>query len=118
MMNNQLERSFSKIFDGPLGKNPPPTSPITTKTMKSNKPKNSRPEINMRKTLFNAGIKGYRIHWDKVPGKPDIAFPGRKLAVFVYGVVSSYISNKIRNKYLGKMSGGSIGDLIDIANNS
>ncbi len=40
------------------------------------------------------------------------------LAVFVYGVVSSYISNKIRNRYLSKMSGGSIEDLINIANNS
>ena len=40
------------------------------------------------------------------------------LAVFVYGAVSSYISNKIRNRYLGKMSGGSIEDLINIANNS
>jgi len=84
-MNHQTEMSSQKIVDGPLGKNPPPTSPMTSKTMRSNKPKNTRPEITIRQALFNGGIKGYRIHWDKVPGKPDIAFPGRKIAIFVYG---------------------------------
>ncbi|MEM6806105.1 MAG: very short patch repair endonuclease, partial [Bacteroidota bacterium] len=33
----------------------------------------------------NSGIKGYRLHWKKVPGKPDISFPGRKVAIFVHG---------------------------------
>lgn len=31
-----------------------------------------------------AGLTGYRLEW-KVPGKPDIAFPGRKIAIFVNG---------------------------------
>ena len=84
-MNKELEQSAQNIFDGPLGKPPPATSAMTTKTMKSNRPKNTRPEIKMRKALFNSGIRGYRIHWDKVPGRPDIAFPGRRLSVFVYG---------------------------------
>lgn len=39
----------------------------------------------MRKALWDIGIRGYRVHWKKAPGKPDIAFPGRKIAVFVHG---------------------------------
>lgn len=27
----------------------------------------------------------YRLHLKELPGKPDIAFPGRKLALFVHG---------------------------------
>jgi DNA mismatch endonuclease (patch repair protein) len=30
------------------------------------------------------GIRGYRKHW-KVEGKPDFAWPGRKIAIFVDG---------------------------------
>lgn len=36
------------------------------------------------------------------------------LAVFVYGVISSYVSNSIRNNYLKKMNGGDISDIIDM----
>lgn len=35
--------------------------------------------------LSKAGIKGYRLHLRNVPGRPDIAFPKSKLAVFVNG---------------------------------
>lgn len=38
----------------------------------------------MRKALRDAGWTGYRLHWP-IPGKPDIAFPGLKVAVFVDG---------------------------------
>jgi DNA mismatch endonuclease (patch repair protein) len=31
------------------------------------------------------GYKGYRIHRGDLPGKPDIAFIGRKAAIFVHG---------------------------------
>ncbi|MBK7946862.1 MAG: very short patch repair endonuclease [Flavobacteriales bacterium] len=30
-------------------------------------------------------LTGYRLHYAKVPGRPDIAFVNRKLAVFVHG---------------------------------
>ena len=68
-----------------LGPNPLPTSPTVTNVMRSNKARNTKPEIALRKALVAAGITGYRLHWKKVPGSPDIAFPGLKLAVFVYG---------------------------------
>ena len=68
-----------------LGANPPPTSPTVTNVMRANKARNTKPEIALRKALVAAGITGYRLHWRKVPGRPDIAFPRLKLAVFVYG---------------------------------
>lgn len=64
--------------------NPPPTSPATTKSMKGNTPKNTRPEIELRRLLRAAGYGGYRLHW-KVAGRPDIAYPSRKVAIFVNG---------------------------------
>jgi len=47
--------------------------------------KNTKPEILLRKALWKNGIKGYRLHWNKALGRPDIAFPGRKIAIFVNG---------------------------------
>ncbi len=53
--------------------------------MRSNKSKDTKPELAIRKALWQAGIRGYRLHWKKAPGKPDIAFPGKKLAIFLNG---------------------------------
>lgn len=46
--------------------------------------KNTKPELLLRKLLFNRGIRGYRIHY-KLVGKPDIVFPSKKVVVFVDG---------------------------------
>lgn len=46
--------------------------------------RNTKPELRLRKILYASGIKGYRISYD-LPGKPDIVFPGKKVAVFVDG---------------------------------
>lgn len=46
--------------------------------------RNSRPELIVRQMLFRQGYR-YRINYKKLPGKPDIVFPGRKLAIFVHG---------------------------------
>ena len=53
--------------------------------MRSNKSKNTKPEVLFRKALWQAGIRGYRVHWKKAPGKPDIAFPSKKIAIFLNG---------------------------------
>ena len=39
----------------------------------------------MRAAMSEAGIRGYRLNYAKAPGKPDIAFVGRKVAVFIHG---------------------------------
>src|ERR1700722_12405986 len=41
-------------------------------------------EILLGKLLRAAGVRGYRKHWP-VQGKPDFAWPARKIAVFVDG---------------------------------
>lgn len=38
-----------------------------------------------RKLCRELGFTGYRIHRKDLPGKPDIAWIGRKLAIFVHG---------------------------------
>lgn len=35
--------------------------------------------------LRAAGFPGYRLQWKHAPGHPDIAYPGRKVAIFVNG---------------------------------
>lgn len=46
--------------------------------------KDTRPEILLRKALFARGVR-YRLHKRDLPGKPDIVFPSRRLAIFVNG---------------------------------
>jgi DNA mismatch endonuclease, patch repair protein len=67
------------------GRAPIPEKEVTSQIMSSIKDRNTRPELILRKVLWHNGVKGYRKHWKKVPGRPDIAFPGKKLAVFVNG---------------------------------
>lgn len=67
------------------GRAPIPKNSSISRIMSANKYKNTKPEILLRKELFKHNIRGYRLHWDKVPGRPDIAFPGKKFAIFVNG---------------------------------
>ena len=53
--------------------------------MQGNKRRDTKPELAVRKLLREAGYPGYRLQWKKVPGRPDIAYPGRKIAIFVNG---------------------------------
>ena len=46
--------------------------------------KNTGPEVKLRKLLYARGIRGYRIHY-QLPGKPDIVFVKKKIAVFIDG---------------------------------
>ena len=63
---------------------PEPLNDGTTKSMKSNKRKDTSLELTVRKALREAGHSGYRLQW-KVPGRPDIAYPGKKVAIFLNG---------------------------------
>src|SRR5436190_9794598 len=47
--------------------------------------KDTKPELTLRKALFEAGIRGWRCHPRTVPGKPDIAFTRWRVAIFVDG---------------------------------
>ncbi len=67
------------------GRAPIPSSEVTSRVMSANKGKNTKPELALRKALWQSNIRGYRLNWKKVPGRPDIAFPGKKIAIFVNG---------------------------------
>jgi DNA mismatch endonuclease (patch repair protein) len=46
--------------------------------------KNTKPEMTVRRALHAMGYR-YRLHARELPGKPDIVFRGRRLAIFVHG---------------------------------
>lgn len=46
--------------------------------------KNTKPEMLVRRALFAAGYR-FRLHRTDLPGAPDIALPGRKIAIFAHG---------------------------------
>lgn len=46
--------------------------------------KNTKIEVTIRKALFSRGFR-YRIHSNKVFGKPDLVFPKYKAVIFVNG---------------------------------
>ena len=52
--------------------------------MQQIKSKNTRPEMLVRKFLFAHGFR-YRLHYKKLPGKPDIILPKYKTVIFVHG---------------------------------
>ncbi len=66
-------------------RNPEPSSEVTTKVMRANKGKDTKPELIVRHLLREAGHPGYRLNWKKAPGRPDIAYPGKKVAIFING---------------------------------
>jgi DNA mismatch endonuclease (patch repair protein) len=47
--------------------------------------RDTAPEVELRRALWASGIRGWRLHPRKVFGKPDLAWLGRRLAVFVDG---------------------------------
>ena len=67
------------------GRAPIPKKEVTSIVMRANKAKNTNPELLLRKALFRNDLKGYRLNYKKVPGRPDIAFVSKKIAIFVNG---------------------------------
>lgn len=60
------------------------TTPERSAIMRSVKQKNTTPEIAVRKLLFSLGLR-FRLHKKDLPGRPDIALPSRRVAIFVHG---------------------------------
>jgi DNA mismatch endonuclease (patch repair protein) len=46
--------------------------------------RNTKPEMRLRKALWALGFR-YRLHAKHLPGRPDLAFPKYKVAVFIDG---------------------------------
>lgn len=66
-------------------RSPRPKSDAVSRVMSANRAKDSKPELLLRKALWHAGLRGYRLHYSRVPGRPDISFVSKKLAIFVHG---------------------------------
>lgn len=69
----------------PLSTPPAATNEYVRKSMQGNKRANTKPELTVRRMLREMGYAGYRLQWKKCPGRPDVAFPGRKVAIQVQG---------------------------------
>jgi DNA mismatch endonuclease (patch repair protein) len=48
------------------------------------KGKDTEPELFVRKIVSSLGYR-YRLHSSKLPGKPDLVFPGKKKVIFIHG---------------------------------
>lgn len=66
-------------------RSPVPKHEGISRVMSAIRAKNTDPEIKLKKELRANGLTGYRLNWKNAPGRPDIAFPGRKVAIFVHG---------------------------------
>ena len=55
-----------------------------SEVMRAVKSKDTKPEMTLRKLLFKEGYR-YRLYGKKLPGKPDLVFPGKKKVIFIHG---------------------------------
>ncbi len=61
------------------------TPEVRSRIMAAIKGKDTLPELALRRALHAAGIRGWRTHYKKAPGTPDLAWPALRVAVFVDG---------------------------------
>lgn len=54
------------------------------RNMKSIRNKDTKPEMIVRRFLFNNGFR-YRVHYKELPGKPDIVLIGKRVVIEVKG---------------------------------
>jgi DNA mismatch endonuclease (patch repair protein) len=67
------------------GRAPIPKEKLTSEIMSRIRAKNTKPELLLRKALRRIGLKQFKLHDKKLPGRADISFPKNKLAIFVNG---------------------------------
>jgi DNA mismatch endonuclease (patch repair protein) len=60
------------------------TDPTTSRRMSAVRPIDTTPEKRLRRILTDMGTR-YRLHGYRLPGRPDVVFPGRKKVIFVHG---------------------------------
>lgn len=78
--------AIAKVMELPY---PTPTSPTATKKMRSNRRSDTTPEVLLRSLLHRSGFRFRKDYAIRLPSDrlihSDIAFPRRKVAVFVDG---------------------------------
>ncbi len=60
------------------------TTKERSKAMAAIRSNNTKPEFTVRRLLFKSGY-GYRLHYKKLPGSPDIVLTKYKVAIFING---------------------------------
>ena len=55
-----------------------------SRVMASVRSKNTKPEMRVRSTAHKLGYR-FRLYRKDLPGKPDMVFPSRRIALFVHG---------------------------------
>jgi DNA mismatch endonuclease (patch repair protein) len=66
-------------------RSPQPKNETVSRVMSTIKAKNTGPERLVQNGLKELGIRNFKLHYDRIPGKPDIAFIKAKIAVFIHG---------------------------------
>ncbi|MBI5617507.1 MAG: very short patch repair endonuclease [Gammaproteobacteria bacterium] len=61
-----------------------PSSPASSRAMRGNRKRDTKPEMLLRRALWRAGYR-YRLHVSGLPGRPDLVFPRARVAVFCDG---------------------------------
>lgn len=56
-----------------------------SRIMRAVRSRDTAPELAVRQLLRSLGLTGYRLHRKELPGKPDVAFIGRRKAIFIHG---------------------------------
>jgi DNA mismatch endonuclease, patch repair protein len=59
---------------------------VTSRIMAAVRRRDTRPEIALRRALFARGAR-FRVDFSGAPGRPDVAFPRARVAVFVDGAM-------------------------------
>lgn len=60
-------------------------SAATRKSMQGNRRRDTKPELALRAALREIGLTGYRVDFRVGRARPDVCWPGRRVAVFVNG---------------------------------
>lgn len=61
------------------------TPAVRRQIMAAVRQRDTAPELKLRGALYRAGLRGWRCDYRSVPGRPDIAWPALRVAVFVDG---------------------------------
>ena len=67
-----------------MSKDEPPITLKRSKQMAAIKSKDTSPELYIRRALHKRGFR-FRLHYKKLPGKPDLAFPKYRALIEVNG---------------------------------
>lgn len=78
-----MERRLKKYLEDGKFKDVPEKRSRTMSAIRGKH--NSSTELRLRMALVKAGVSGWTLHQDELPGRPDFYFEKAKLAIFVDG---------------------------------